>query len=113
VQFGISPFGVWRNKSVDPRDRILKQDKLIMMTFADPMAWMQDNYIDYITLYWSTASYAKLIKWWAENKKTQQYILGTEATRLILTLIKNGSTKNEIPNQIDLTYIQILMEMLF
>jgi hypothetical protein len=49
------------------------------------------------------ASYAKLIKWWAENKKTQQYILGTEATRLILTLIKNGSTKNEIPNQIDLT----------
>jgi uncharacterized lipoprotein YddW (UPF0748 family) len=97
VQFGISPFGVWRNKSVDPRDRI-PADKLIMMTFADPMAWMQDNYIDILPqLYWSidhrTASYAKLIKWWAENKKTQQYILGTEATRLILTLIKNGSTK--------------------
>jgi uncharacterized lipoprotein YddW (UPF0748 family) len=67
-----------------------------MMTFADP-TWMQDNYIDILPqLYWSidhrTASYAKLIKWWAENKKTQQYIWERKL-RLILTLIKNGSTK--------------------
>jgi uncharacterized lipoprotein YddW (UPF0748 family) len=49
--------------------------------FADPIAWMEDNYIDYILpqLYWSidhrTASYAKLIKWWDENSKTAQFIL--------------------------------------
>jgi uncharacterized lipoprotein YddW (UPF0748 family) len=48
VQFGISPFGVWRNKSVDPRDRILKGQTNYDDLFADPMAWMQDNYIDYI-----------------------------------------------------------------
>jgi uncharacterized lipoprotein YddW (UPF0748 family) len=64
VQFGISPFGVWRNKSrsrgSDTQAGQTNYDDL----FADPIAWMEDNYIDYILpqLYWSidhrTASYA-------------------------------------------------------
>jgi uncharacterized lipoprotein YddW (UPF0748 family) len=48
VQFGISPFGVWRNKSVDQEVQIHRQDRPIVDLFADPIAWMEDNYIDYI-----------------------------------------------------------------
>jgi uncharacterized lipoprotein YddW (UPF0748 family) len=63
------------------------------------MAWMQDNYIDYILpqLYWSidhrTASYAKLIKWWAENTKNTAIYIGNGSYKINSDSDKNGSTK--------------------
>jgi uncharacterized lipoprotein YddW (UPF0748 family) len=45
---GISPFGVWRNKSVDPRGSDTQAGQTNDDLFADPIAWMEDNYIDYI-----------------------------------------------------------------
>ncbi|HQK40100.1 MAG TPA: family 10 glycosylhydrolase, partial [Flavobacterium alvei] len=68
VQFGISPFGVWRNKSVDPKGSDTQSGQTNYDDlYADPIAWMEGNYIDYMLpqLYWSiyhkTASYSKLI----------------------------------------------------
>ena len=56
VQFGISPFGVWRNKSVDPRgsDTEAGQTNYDDL-YADPLAWMDNKWIDYLIpqLYWS------------------------------------------------------------
>ncbi|SHL66636.1 Uncharacterized lipoprotein YddW, UPF0748 family [Flavobacterium flevense] len=111
VQFGISPFGVWRNKSVDPRgsDTQAGQTNYDDL-YADPMAWMEGNYIDYLLpqLYWSiehkTASYAKLAKWWSENtnKNTALYI-GNGSYKINNDSDKRWSNPNEVPNQIDLT----------
>ncbi|HTG65978.1 MAG TPA: family 10 glycosylhydrolase, partial [Flavobacterium sp.] len=111
VQFGISPFGVWRNKSVDPRgsDTQAGQTNYDDL-YADPMAWMKDNYVDYILpqLYWSIdhpkASYAKLSKWWSENtnKNTALYI-GNGSYKINTDSDKKWFDPNEIPNQIDLT----------
>jgi uncharacterized lipoprotein YddW (UPF0748 family) len=56
-----------------------RTDQLSDDLFADPIAWMEDNYIDYILpqLYWSidhrTASYAKLIKWWLRTQNSAIY----------------------------------------
>ncbi|MGA9636952.1 glycoside hydrolase family 10 protein, partial [Flavobacterium sp.] len=48
VQFGISPFGVWRNKSVDPRGSDTQSGQTNYDDlFADPMAWMEFGWIDY------------------------------------------------------------------
>ncbi|MDG2432356.1 family 10 glycosylhydrolase, partial [Flavobacterium sp.] len=110
VQFGISPFGVWRNKSVDPRgsDTQAGQTNYDDL-FADPMAWMEDNYIDYILpqLYWSidhrTASYAKLIKWWSENSKNTAVYIGNGTYKINADSDKKWFNPKEIPNQIDLT----------
>ena len=110
VQFGISPFGVWRNKSVDPRgsDTQAGQTNYDDL-FADPMAWMEDNYIDYILpqLYWSidhrTASYAKLIKWWSENSKNTAVYIGNGTYKINNDSDKKWLNPKEIPNQIDLT----------
>lgn len=111
VQFGISPFGVWRNKSIDPRgsDTQAGQTNYDDL-YADPMAWMEGNYIDYLLpqLYWSVdhpkASYAKLSKWWAENtnKNTALYI-GNGSYKINADSDKRWFDPNEIPNQIDLT----------
>jgi uncharacterized lipoprotein YddW (UPF0748 family) len=49
VQFGISPFGVWRNKSVDPRGSDTNSGQTNYDDlFADPVAWMENCWIDYL-----------------------------------------------------------------
>ncbi|HKO77220.1 MAG TPA: family 10 glycosylhydrolase [Flavobacterium sp.] len=111
VQFGISPFGVWRNKSVDPKgsDTLSGQTNYDDL-YADPVDWMNNNWIDYIVpqLYWSidhkTASYAKLMKWWSENvpSNTALYV-GNSTYKIRADSDKHWNNKFEIPNQIDLT----------
>jgi uncharacterized lipoprotein YddW (UPF0748 family) len=57
VKFGVSPFGVWRNKDKDPvrgsdtRAGITCYDDL----FADVLLWLEKDWIDYVApqLYWS------------------------------------------------------------
>jgi uncharacterized lipoprotein YddW (UPF0748 family) len=110
VQFGISPFGVWRNKSVDPKgsDTQAGQTNYDDL-FADPMAWMEGNYIDYMLpqLYWSidhkTASYSKLLKWWAENCTNANVYIGNGSYKINADSDKKWNVPSEIPNQIDLT----------
>ena len=77
VQYGISPFGVWRNKSLDPtgsdtRAGVNNYDDL----YADTRQWIKDGTIDYITpqLYWSrtleAANYSILLDWWSKEVQT-------------------------------------------
>ncbi|MGW3288320.1 glycoside hydrolase family 10 protein [Streptomyces sp. NPDC001002] len=76
TQFGISPFGVWRNLATDPlgsdtRAGVQTYDDL----HADTRKWVRENWIDYICpqLYWNigfaAADYAKLVPWWADVAK--------------------------------------------
>jgi uncharacterized lipoprotein YddW (UPF0748 family) len=110
VQFGISPFGVWRNKSVDPRgsDTQAGQTNYDDL-YADPIAWMEGKYIDYMLpqLYWTidhkTASYSKLIKWWADNSTNTNVYIGNGSYKINSDSDKKWDIPTEIPNQIDLT----------
>jgi uncharacterized lipoprotein YddW (UPF0748 family) len=74
-QFGISPFGVWRNKDKDPdgsdtRAGQTNYDDL----YADILLWLKNGWIDYVApqLYWEfsqpNAPYGVLLDWW--NKHT-------------------------------------------
>jgi uncharacterized lipoprotein YddW (UPF0748 family) len=74
VEFGISPFGVWRNLEKDPtgsntRAGQTNYDDL----FADILLWQRNGWIDYITpqIYWhigfNLADYSVLADWWAQN----------------------------------------------
>ncbi|MDI3386837.1 family 10 glycosylhydrolase [Streptomyces sp. B-S-A8] len=73
VRFGVSPFGVWRNASTDPRGSdtaagVQTYDDL----YADTRTWVRQGWIDYVVpqLYWNigfpAADYARLLPWWAE-----------------------------------------------
>ncbi|WP_461296795.1 glycoside hydrolase family 10 protein [Streptomyces harbinensis] len=73
VPFGVSPFGVWRNKSTDPlgsdtRGGVQTYDDL----YADVRTWVKEGRLDYVLpqLYWNigyeAADYATLVRWWAE-----------------------------------------------
>ena len=74
VEFGISPFGVWRNASVDPTGSattagITNYDDL----YADIRLWIKSGWIDYVLpqLYWEigkkAADYQVLAHWWANE----------------------------------------------
>lgn len=113
VQYGISPFGVWRNKSLDPtgsdtRASINNYDDL----YADTRQWIKAGTIDYITpqLYWSrslaVAKYSTLLDWW--SKEVQTYA-NTHPVNLYIGVadykVNNNSdtawkNKMELPNQI-------------
>jgi hypothetical protein len=70
---------------------------------------MEGKYIDYLLpqLYWSidhkTASYAKLIKWWAENSTNTNVYIGNGSYKIKSDSDKKWDNPSEIPNQIDLT----------
>ena len=110
VQFGISPFGVWRNKSIDPKgsDTDSGQTNYDDL-YADPMIWMEHKWIDYIVpqLYWSIGhpkvSYSKLLKWWSENSKNTAIYIGNGTYKVNNDSDKNWKNPYEISKQIDIT----------
>lgn len=72
VKFGISPFGIWRNRSTDPLGSDTGGSQSYDMQFADTRRWVLEGWLDYINpqVYWqvglAVADYAKLVPWWAE-----------------------------------------------
>ncbi|KKB73155.1 hypothetical protein BGLY_2318 [Bacillus glycinifermentans] len=111
VKFGISPFGVWRNKAKDPSG----SDTTAGMTnyddlYADTREWIQKGYIDYIApqIYWSIgfapASYDILVAWWKNevaNRPVHLYI-GQAAYKINNNSDPAWSDPEEYPRQIAL-----------
>lgn len=74
VQFGISPYGVWRNRSADPAGSDTKASITAYdSTYADVRTWIRQGWIDYVApqIYWSltfpAARYDTLTDWWANE----------------------------------------------
>ena len=71
VKLGISPFGIWRNKSKDPEGSDTKGGQTTYDDlYADVLLWMQKGWIDYLMpqLYWEhnhkAAAFNVLMPWW-------------------------------------------------
>ncbi|GAA1564546.1 family 10 glycosylhydrolase [Actinomadura kijaniata] len=73
VRFGISPFGVWRNKTTDPAGSDTNALQSYDAQYADTRTWIRKGWVDYITpqLYWpigdARADYATLVDWWSRQ----------------------------------------------
>ena len=70
VQFGISPFGIWRPQNPPS----IKGFDAYQKIFADSRRWLANGWVDYLSpqLYWSIASrdqsFPTLLNWWqAQN----------------------------------------------
>ncbi len=109
VQFGISPFGVWRNKDRDPagsdtRAGATTYDDL----YADVVKWMRLGWIDYLIpqLYWNIgfppADHAVLLGWWGTRNFERNLYIGHAAYKVQNNPEPAWSDPNEIPKQIRL-----------
>lgn len=83
VEFGVSPAGVWRNRSFDPAGSDTRGAAAYDESYADTRQWVQQGLLDYIApqIYWpfsrDAARYDVLTKWWADVVKpthTRLYI---------------------------------------
>ena len=89
VKFGISPFGVWRNKSDDPEGSettagTTNYDQL----YADILKWQKNGWIDYCLpqLYWQighpSVDFLTLSKWWAAHAYNRGMYIGHAVYKL-------------------------------
>jgi uncharacterized lipoprotein YddW (UPF0748 family) len=75
VKFGISPFGIWRNKATDPAGSATRGLESYDAIYADTRLWVTKGWLDYVVpqLYWhigfDKADYAKLLPWWSATVK--------------------------------------------
>lgn len=73
VKFGISPFGIWRNRSADPRGSDTGAFQSYDGLCADTRLWVENGWVDYVApqLYWPIgqpeADYARLVRWWNDQ----------------------------------------------
>jgi len=114
VKFGISPFGVWRNKADDSDGSettagTTNYDHL----YADILKWQKKGWIDYCLpqLYWQighqSVDFVTLSKWWAAHAYSRAMYIGQAVYKL-----ESNSTIPEWkdPNQL-VKQIQVIRQI--
>lgn len=88
VKFGVSPFGIYRNKKNDPErgsntNGLQNYDEL----YADVLKWIDNGWIDYCVpqIYWEignkAADYDTLIRWWSKYASKRPLYIGEDIER--------------------------------
>lgn len=104
VKFGVSPFGIYRNKKNDPVNGsetggLQNYDDL----YADVLLWVNNGWIDYCVpqIYWQighpTADYATLIKWWNRYAAKRPLYIGEDVERTVKYADLNNPNVNQMP----------------
>lgn len=110
VQFGVSPFGVWKNSATDPMGSDTKAGQTTYEDlYADPLTWMKKGWVDYLVpqVYWSmdlpVASHSKIVKWWSNHSTNTNLYIGNGAYKIRNNSDKAWDRKKELPDQIRLS----------
>ena len=105
VKFGVSPFGVWRNKNMD-----IEGSKTTAGTtsyddlYADILLWLRMGWIDYVApqIYWECSHnqcpYNELLDWWSKHTYGKHLYIGHANYKANSNAAWRN--KNELPNQI-------------
>ncbi len=82
-KFGISPFGVWRNKNKDPEGSDTKAGQTNYDDlYADILLWLKRGWIDYVApqIYWEftqpNAPFGPILEWWTRHTYEKQCYIG-------------------------------------
>jgi uncharacterized lipoprotein YddW (UPF0748 family) len=111
VQFGISPFSVWRNKDKDTEgsDSQAGQTNYDDL-YADILLWLKEKWIDYVApqLYLEIGhekiDYKKMLDWWSRHAYGRHLYIGHGIYRTAGNSPANAAWRKpeELPNQIKL-----------
>lgn len=125
IRFGISPFGIWKNKKTDEygSNTDLACTESYYALYADTLAWINEGIIDYIVpqIYWEfghkIAPFADICDFWVDvckNSKVDLYIghgayrLGTKGDFLnkmeIVNQVKYANQYKEVKGNVFFTY---------
>jgi len=82
VRFGVSPFGIYRNKRSDSQGSDTNGLQNYDDLYADIKLWVEKGWVDYNVpqLYWerghAAADYTTLLHWWNDNNYKQHLYIG-------------------------------------
>ena len=122
VEFGISPFGVWRNDNRDPNgSRTMAGQTNYDDLYADIRLWLRNGWIDYVVpqLYWeigkSVADYNVLSRWWVDNSFGHNLYIGISSSNVGTLRAAAWHRPNELCRQmrINAHYPDIAGEVFF
>lgn len=109
VRFGVSPFGIWRNKSSDPRgsnsNGLQNYDDL----YADVLLWAKNGWVDYLApqLYWTldmkAAPSRHLAQWWNDNANGVDVYIGQDVQRTMTNADPGNHDSNELDTKVKLS----------
>ncbi|MFE3451047.1 glycoside hydrolase family 10 protein [Nonomuraea sp. NPDC059194] len=110
VKFGISPFGIWRNKAQDPTGSATAGMSAYDSIYADARAWIKSGTVDYVMpqLYWprgfKAADYKVLAPWWANEVKGTdvRLYIGQGLYRVGATDVPTWTKPGELPAHLTL-----------
>lgn len=113
VKFGISPFGIYRNRknALDGIGSDTNGLQCYDQLYADVLLWIRNKWIDYCIpqLYWEignkAADYATLINWWAAYSYERPLFIGQDVERSVKSVDLQDSTINQFPRKIMLSRI--------
>jgi uncharacterized lipoprotein YddW (UPF0748 family) len=106
VKFGISPFGIWANKSQNPEGSDTRGGDSYYELYADSRKWIKEGWLDYINpqIYWPfkyrLAAFENLVDWWSNNTYNRHLYIGQAAYRIGERGSLAMRQPAEMPNQI-------------
>lgn len=102
VRFGVSPFGIHRNKATDPEGSETNGLQNYDALFADVLHWDREGWTDYVLpqLYWElnhrNASSRVLNSWWNDHTGTNRHLyIGQDVAKTM--------EKNELGEKINIS----------
>ena len=101
VKVGISPFGIYRNRSTSYVGSNTNGTQNYDDLYADVLMWVNNGWLDYCVpqIYWEighkAADYETLIKWWNQYAGARPLVIGEDVERTV----KNADLKNPGQNQ--------------
>lgn len=102
VKFGVSPFGIYRNKRSSATGSATNGLQNYDDLYADVLLWVNQGWIDYCVpqLYWEignkAADYKTLINWWSENVTKRPLYIGEDIERTAKYADPNNSQQNQM-----------------
>ena len=114
VKFGISPFGIWQNKTAaQPLGSATNGLQSYSDIYCDTRTWLEKGWIDYVApqLYWNigkvVADFSILVPWWADNVFDRHLYVGHAAYQINApnSIVADGlawQNPSQMPNQIRL-----------
>ncbi len=101
VKFGVSPFGIYRNKKNDPNGSNTNGLQNYDDLYADVLLWVNNGWVDYNIpqVYWEighkAADYDTLTRWWAKHASARPLFIGQDVMRTV----NKADLKNPLQHQ--------------
>ncbi len=106
LKFGISPFGIWRNRGFDELGSKTRGLSAYDHLYLDTRKWLQEGWLDYVApqIYWSTkykpARYDIVAQWWSDNNFGRHVYAGQAVYKIENNKDESWNEAGQFPSQI-------------